>query len=238
MQKSIRDYYVTTLSNYQAQLNKTFDDETARDALSVLHNSSSELDLLIECVSGREIIGLLLHAKSQYCRAINSAAMSDYRYANYGLRLFLESFLAGIHFSSNDLHFRNWKREQFDILWSKLSCKDTGPLSKNFVSAYCDELTEETKTFHTLASKVYRECSEYVHANFKTHLGEEEISEFNRDEFLAFAERTKTVLYVCKFLFCVRFLKVLNKDAKGNIEDTLLDDLSHLAPVNYLLGVD
>jgi len=238
MHASVKKYYESTLKNYKTQLNEAFKEGKSKEVLAVLHNQTNDLDLIIDCIDNREISEFLLHGKSEYCRAINYAAISDYRYANFGLRLFFESFLASIYFSGNDFQFQNWKGERFDILWSKLSCKETGPLSKNYVTAYCEELVEESTVFHSLACKVYRECSEYVHANFKTHLNQEEISKYDWVELSAFFERSKTVFFVCKFIFCARYLKSLNQTAKETIEDIILEDLGHLSPIKHLLGAN
>jgi hypothetical protein len=59
------------------------------------------------------------------------------------LRLSFELLLGTAYFSANELHLRQWLCGERDIVWSALIDSESGVLSKQFVRAFYEELTEE-----------------------------------------------------------------------------------------------
>ena len=136
---------------------------------------------------------------------------------------FFELSIATIDFSAHELRLRRWQAHLDDIIWAKLMDAETGIYSDSFLRSFSAELAPLGKQYSTLASKVYRECSEYVHGNLNTHPGPDTPLEFSETLTLAWAEKAKTIRRCITFAFSARFLAFLPVQNRNIIEPVVLD---------------
>ena len=121
---------------------------------------------------------LYRNAAKVYQEAFANMLMGLYQPAFMGLRYFLERTLTGVFYSGNELELRTWLRGERDTYWTELIGRedkggakqneernvnvDSGLFSLKFTRAFFPEIVDSAKTFRSLTSKVYRNCSEFV----------------------------------------------------------------------------
>jgi hypothetical protein len=88
-----------------------------------------------------------------------------YRQAFTALRLFLELTLAAVFYSANELRLIEWMDNRTDINWKRITQKNGGVFTERFARAFMPDLVTEAAHFGSIGAKLYRECSEFVHAN-------------------------------------------------------------------------
>src|SRR5437762_10572024 len=123
----------------------------------------------------------------------------------------LELSLASVHFSTNRLELAEWLNGGRDVKWASLADGEQGVLSVRYADAFFPDLRDSVRTYNTIASKIYRELSEFVHGNHKTWGVTTDQIEFNEDAHARwlsnFADASTTVVYA----LCLRFLKELRQ---------------------------
>lgn len=152
----------------------------------------------------------------------------QYRQSFMSLRLFFELTLSAIYFSSNEYEFRLWSRNEKDINWNQLIDKEKGVLSKSFIRVFFEDIADESPHFRTIAEKVYRECSEYVHGNAKTYKKISNELKFSDEIFRAWHEKSKNIHFVIQYALSSRYLCFLDKTDINKLESMITDELSHL----------
>lgn len=151
------------------QLNSIFDqcvaDADVSVALTKALASITGLEKILNSVQAKHEHAVYIQALQEIQYSLLSVSIGNYRHAYSSLRLFFELSLAAVEFSTNLRYFRGWALGREDIFWTRLSDSENGVLSKNFCTIFFSELVDEAPGFRTLASTVYRECSEFVHGN-------------------------------------------------------------------------
>lgn len=211
------------------------DEETALEVKKSI-NAISTLELLQQQISNRYEYTVYKQAIDEGKNAIFLLSTGSYRNAYSSLRLFFELNLAAIDFSTNQRLFLAWKIGRDDIYWSRLSDPEEGVLSKNFCNLFPIDLSEHAKSYRTMATNVYRECSEYVHGNPTANSKLPEHPKFNKNIILDWCNKLDTMYLVCVFLFSVRYLTELQPKQIENIKSDVLDQLSHLTAIRDFLG--
>jgi len=187
-----------------------------------------------EIIRDRPEAVLLASALSEYQFGLLAVVQGQYRQAFMALRLALELLLGTVFLSANELELRIWLRGQRDIVWSSLVDADSGPLSKKFAKAFYEELAEEAPHYRTMAEKVYRECSEFVHGNAQAKLGGTLI--YQPTVFRDWHSKAKTIRLVASFALCVRYVRLADSSTCSRLEAVLMENLGHLAAIRVLLG--
>lgn len=167
-----------------------------------------------------------------------AALGASYRQAFMGLRLGLEHWFAGIHYSSNEFNFRKWQLGERDASWSELNNKDSGILSEQFAHVFWPNTEQRIATYRNVAGNVYRECSEYVHGNPKTHIDLPKQLQYNRNSFLSWKEKLDTIRMLFVYTFVIRFGSTLNPNDLESISQVILDAIGHLNEARNLLKGD
>ena len=144
--------------------------------------------------------------------------------------------LAAIDFSTNERLFLGWSLGRADITWTRLADTQEGVLSKNFCSLFPLDLADHAQNYRTMASTVYRECSEFVHGNPSANSKLPEFLEFKKETALDWCSKLDTMYLVCVFLFSVRYLQGLTPKQLEKVKPDVLDQLAHLAPIRDCLG--
>lgn len=200
------------------------------------HHFILDIEKWIEVLNTRPEVELLESALREYQYALLALVQGQYRQAFMALRLFLELALSAVHFSSNELDFRIWQRDQGDINWHNIIGSEKGVFSKIFVRAFYENLEDEAPIYCTIAKKVYRECSEYVHGNAYTHGILSDKLEFIDDVFFDWHEKAKSIRLVVSFALSARYLNFLTQDDKKLIEPIIFDELSHISAIREFFG--
>lgn len=152
------------------------------------------------------------------------------------LRLFFELTLAAIHFSSMEVELRIWLRSERYIKWAALMDEESGVFSRRFARAFCEELVEETSTYATIASKIYRECSEYVHGTANTQGMLPNVLTYANGIFHEWNDKADSVRLVVSFALCVRYLGSLESEQRAKLESTIMDHVGHIPAIRAMLG--
>lgn len=164
----MREYYEALLHDCASVLQQTYasDDD---GMMAAAHAFIADLQAWQEVLDGRLEHGALSIAAREYQHALMAVVLGQYRQAFGSLRTYLELTCAALFFSANELHLRLWLRGEEDVSWSRLIDEDVGVFSHTFARAFFPELKDDVVHYRELAKKVYRECSEFVHANPHTH---------------------------------------------------------------------
>ncbi len=222
------------------QLNIIFDecvaDGDVRAALIKALASITALEQVLNAVSRKEEYVLYIQALQEVQYSLLSVSIGSYRHAYSSLRLFFELCLAGIEFSSNLRYFKSWTLGREDIFWARLSDADSGVMSKNFCTLFFSELADEAPHFRSLATTVYRECSEFVHGNPKAISTLPETLQFKKETALDWSNKLDTMCLVVIFTFSVRYLTELSSEAREDVKDSILAQIEHLEPIRQIFG--
>lgn len=194
------------------------------------------LESIQQTVSARYEYVVLQQATDEGKHAIFLLSIGSYRNAYSSLRLFFDLNLAAIDFSTNQRQFLNWTLGRGDISWSRLSDPEEGVLSKSFCGLFPIDLSDHAKSYRTMATSVYRECSEYVHGNPSTNSKLPVFPEFRKEIVLDWCSKLDTMYLVCIFLFSVRYLTELSPEQLEKVKPDLLDQVSHLTQIRDYLG--
>lgn len=229
--------YLTPLSKAtQAALQAVLSDQDTELQVKKSVSIIAILESLQQQISNRYEYAVLKQAIDEGKHAIFLLSIGSYRNAYSSLRLFFELNLAAADFSTNQRLFLAWTLGRADISWSRLSDPDEGVLSKNFCNLFPIDLSEHAKSYRTMATSVYRECSEYVHGNPTANSKLPEFPQFSKAIVLDWCSKLDTMYLVCVFLYSVRYLTELQPDQLEKVKADVLDQLSHLAPVRDFLG--
>jgi hypothetical protein len=211
---SFKLQYQSVLDARQGQ----FDLHFSTGALQPLHEKAHlrllDVEHVLSQVRARREYRLFELAFKLLGDGLCQVACANYRLAFFCLRSFLESSTAAIKFSAFEFELRNWELGKRDILWGNLSNDDIGVYSKNFASAFFPPLQEETKHYAGLASRAYRECSEYVHGNPSSHGSDTLELDRSMRWFELFDAATTCVLYG----FFIRYHSEVGQAMAGNAE--------------------
>lgn len=176
----IEQHYVRILDRSRTAFAELTADPVRLPAFTQAHNDASDLDKLIELMAGRPEEEIFSLARVEYQHALFSAAFGQYRQAHVSLRLFLELSLCSVLFSAHEIDTRRWLQGKKDSNWASIISNETGVFSKQFVGVFFEDMKEFGVQYRTLAEKLYRECSEYVHGNRHSFNGIDAEISFNK----------------------------------------------------------
>lgn len=228
---SFKAQYQAVLDQRQRQFNEHF----ANAELVALHRSAHvrllEIEKIYSLVQARREYRLLELAYKLLADGLCQLACANYTLAFFGLRSFLELSTAAVKFSAHELELREWEIGRRDILWSALVNTENGAsvYGKAFATAFFPPLSEETRHYHGLAQRTYRECSQYVHANPGSHSSGEIEPERSKFWFELFESAVTSVF----FLFLVRYHSEIGSKIASDAEAKAI----FLSEVGHFVGV-
>jgi hypothetical protein len=234
---------MTAAKHYRAVLQRNLEmlsaleaDEPAFAEFTKVHNLVADAEKLSNLLDGRPERVLIDLAIREFNFALVAASSAHYRHAHISLRLFFELALTAVHFSAHEINLRRWIANSKDIIWSSLVDADEGVFAVNFVKAFGSGLEENAAQYRTMAEKVYRECSEFVHGNLHTHQDPPGAIDYDRELLLAWANRASATWLAFLFAYCSRYLKFFQKRQLKEIEFIVLDNFGHMVPVQQIYG--
>lgn len=219
------------------ECDKIYDLSTNPESLDVLSKSDhalNDLNKWISVLKDRPEYHILKNAIKELELSIITLNFGFYSKSYMGLRFFLERSLVAILFSSKEIEFRLWEKGKRDTYWSEIIDDGCGVFSKNFSEAFFPELESELKHFLSIAKKVYRECSEYVHGNNSVIQSAPDYLEFSKKDFESWHGKFEIVARVILFALNLRYAKHLPTDLLNSLEDVNLDNLNNIKSIQEL----
>lgn len=229
--------------HYQALLQKSSEAlksmQKDSDCISIfvkVHNLSDDYASISKVISDRPEFQMFDLAICEYQHGLDALACGRYRHATISLRLFFELALATILFSAYEIRLRKWLANSQDIVWSSLVNPENGVFSKTFIEAFNSGLEGFGKQYATIAEKVYRECSEFVHGNIHTHSSAKQPIGFSKEMLTSWAERAEAIHLCIVFAFTARYIQYVADESKRGIEGIVIENLGHLSPIQDVYG--
>ncbi len=219
------------LSNTCRTISKQSIDGDRIALLGSNHSCISDYSSWANVITDRPEFVMIESAIREYQLSILANSLGLYNLSFTGLRFFFERTLTAILFSSKEIELRLWMKGQRDTYWKDICDIDKGLFSHTFSNAFFPDLKDEVKHYLSIASKVYRECSEYVHGNLSTQDKVPKNLEYSEALFKEWHEKADTIKDVVLFAFCLRYLPFLTSEKKAVIESSVLDNLSHIEPI-------
>lgn len=122
-----------------------------------------------------------------------------------------------------------------DIVWSSLINQDDGILSTHFAHVYWPESEKKIHVYRNIAEKFYRECSQFVHGNSKTHESLPKEFGYSKQVLQSWRIKLDTVTMLFIYTFVLRFNDELTRQQYENIAPPLTDILGHISEVRELI---
>ena len=175
---------------------------------------------------------LVKSATREYAFSLELLFRGNYRHSFASLRLFLEHSIAAVRFSANEQELRLWLVGDRDIKWGILTDEKTGIFSKEFYAAFFPELESDRREYGAIAEKVYRECSEFVHGNFKAISTLPDGPTFSEPVLAAWRSRAASCRLIAHFALCSRFLPFMSPEEKEAIRAGVTKELGHMPQIS------
>jgi hypothetical protein len=201
------------------------------------HSMIFDYNTCIEVIKDRPEYEILRIALREYQMSLFSINIGLYNQAFISLRFFFERTLVAMMFSAKELELRLWQRGERDTYWKEIIDEEKGIFSHSFCRAFFPDLRDESLHYSSMAQKVYRECSEYVHGNFSLQDKIPETLEFNEYLFEEWHKKADTVRRILLFVFCLRYLKFIKQDPLKTIESIVMDEFRHLPAINEVFNL-
>ena len=199
------------------------------------HNTLRDFELMLEAIVGPENAVFLLACR-EYQYSLEAIILGNYRHAFSSLRLSFELFVASIYFSAHQMKLKLWLLGHEDLIWSAINDADKGVFSHIFMKAFNPELGPYRTQYFSLASTVYRECSEYVHGNPATHEDVNESIIYSASKVADFHEKATTVRLCVLFAFISRYLPALDAAGKSKVEHLVMEAFGELPEIQAEFG--
>ncbi|HRF67422.1 MAG TPA: hypothetical protein PK850_15845 [Ignavibacteria bacterium] len=207
------------------------------DLLSSNHSFINDFSIWLNVIKDRPESSILRNAIKEFQLAILSNNFGMYQQAFMGLRFFLERTFAAIFFSANEIELNLWKIGERDTYWNEVIGinKETkeiqGIFSRKFCRAFFPELKDEIPHFFAITSKVYRECSEYVHGNKSVIDKIPDKLKYSEELFYEWNSKADTIRRIVLFTFCLRYLNQLKKEEIKVIEATIFEEFKSITQI-------
>lgn len=204
-------------------------------AFAQQHAFIHELEVWLTILKDRKEATIFHQASREYQFALFAAVQGMYRHAFMSLRLFMELSFVSIHLSSSELALREWLEQRRDTRWAELLNEEHGLLSNRFAKAFFPELEPYVGSQNSLAARVYRDCSQFVHGNVNTHETVVQVV-FSNEVFKEWLSKAEIISDVVIFALCLRFLVDLDHDAISKLEVSVMNRLHHFSEIRAMFG--
>jgi hypothetical protein len=226
-------------SNLNKQFGVVIDESFSSDhsaKLIELFQFSDDLNVWVDLLNDRTDRTILISAIQEFELGFQAVVSGQYRYSFIAQRYFLEQICRFIYLSTNELHLRHWKLGLRDISWGALIDIENGVFSKVFIRAFYPEVESEGSHLITIASKLYRESSEFIHGNFNKIEELPSSIELNSSLLEKWIDFMETSKFIALFLLFMRFSKDVGGEEKHRIEEMAKEELSGIEEFNFLFA--
>jgi len=233
MTTTCKNHFLNLNEKYGRIIEESFSSEYS-GRLVELFQFSDDLNVWNELLNNGTDCTILLSATQEFELGFQAVVSGQYRYAFIAQRYFLEQVSRFIYLSTNELHLRHWKIGLRDISWHALIDNENGIFSKNFIGAFYSGIESEGEHVATIASKLYRETSEFIHGNF---IKIEELPnsyEYNSVMLGRWIESMETNKFLSLFLLFMRFSNDIPHENIHKIEEMAKDELGEIEEFGLL----
>lgn len=235
MKTNCKEHFTSLNNQFLQVIENSFSSEHAQ-RLVELFQFSDDLNIWTDLLKDGTDCTILVSAIQEFELGFQAVVSGQYRYSFIAQRYFLEQICRFIYLSTNELHLRHWKLGLRDISWGSLTDKENGIFSKSFIRAFYPEVESEGEHLVTIASKLYRESSEFIHGNFNKIEKLPTTIEFNISLLDSWIEFMETSRFVALFLLFMRFSKNINHHNISKVEEMAKDELSGIVEFNLLFN--
>ncbi|WP_028594643.1 hypothetical protein [Paenibacillus assamensis] len=193
---------ITTAQDLSRNIKKHV--EECSEKISSMINHLNLLDFWSESLVDTPTQVILKEIGYDLLSSIYISTNGMYRNAYISLRSAIELGIGFFYFTDHNYDFLEWKRNNFDLTWSRLKDFDKGVLSKKYLSLFNDKFNFEL--YIELVSNIYRECSEYVHGKYDyMHSTDSHRILFSKEKFNEWSNMFLQIVEVIIVLLSVRF---------------------------------
>jgi hypothetical protein len=200
------------------------------------HLSLEDVGLLGRTLPFGRAQSAVAQGQIELSRALYTLATADYRAAFFYLRLFLELSLGAVAFSADLVQLEQWLSETTDLNWSALMDASSGVFSKLFIRAFSDGLEADAENYREMSKKVYRECSEYVHANPGTHAPTASAIAHNPSLDATWHDHCNTCVFLITLACAIRYYNEMTGPQVAALEPIFQRELGHLTAIHGLFS--
>jgi len=226
-------------TNLNHQFSEVIDESFSSDysgKLIEIFQLSEDLNVWVDLLDNGMDLTILISAIQEFELGFQAVVSGQYRYSFIAQRYFIEQICRFIYLSTNELHLRHWKLGLRDISWGSLIDSDNGILSKVFIRAFYPEIAEEGTHFIKIASKLYRESSEFIHGNFNKIEELPNSIELNYSLLGKWIDFMETSKFITQFLLFMRFSKDIGRQEIHRIEEMAKEELGGIEEFNLLFA--
>jgi hypothetical protein len=196
-----------------------------KDLISVMISRLNLLDYWTEVLLKETTTVVILKEVSyDLLSSIYISTNGMYRNAYISLRSAIELGVSFFYFTDHNYDFLDWKRNKFDMTWTRLNDYDKGVLSKRYLNLFNEQFNSEE--FIDTVKEVYRECSEYVHGKYEyMHSLKSAKIIFDKETFMSWGSMFIKVIDIILILLSVRFkdrLKLIEQDYIESMNDIFI----------------
>lgn len=235
MERNCKEHFSSLNDKFGQVIEDSFSSELG-PKLIALFQFSDDLNIWTELLKDGTDCTILISAIQEFELGFQAVVSGQYRYSFIAQRYFLEQICRFIYLSTNELHLRHWKLGLRDISWGSLIDNENGILSKVFIRAFYSEVESEGDHLVTIASKLYRESSEFIHGNFNKIEELPNSIEFNSSLLGRWIDFMETSKFVALFLLFMRFSKDIEHHDISKIEDMAKEELGGIVEFNLLFA--
>lgn len=214
------------------------------DLFSTNHDFLNDFAIWLDVIKDRPECSILENSIKEYQLSLLNNNQGMYQQAFMGLRFFLERTLVAVMFSASEIELNLWKIGERDTYWNEIASKEIdgkdikGIFSKKFCKAFFPELKNELSHFFSITTKVYRECSEFVHGNKNIIDKIPDKLEYSKELFNEWNIKADIIKRVVLFVFCLRYLKQLGKEERKKISVTIADEFKGISEITDQLNTE
>jgi hypothetical protein len=227
----INDHYKLLGSKCNEILDESLQ-ESRQDLIRPNHLALFDYHIWLDILQSRPEHNIISLACREYQISILSNALGLYNQAFVGLRFFFERTLVAILFSAKELELRLWQIGERDTYWQEIIDEESGLFSTKFCRAFFPEMKDEFMHYRSMAQKVYRECSEFVHGNNSVIAKIPTKLEFNEVLFNEWNIKAQTIRRIILFCLCLRYLNQIEAKNITKIETHIIEEFGSLIPIS------
>lgn len=235
MDKNCKEHFTNLNLQFSKIIDESFSSEHSAKLIE-LFQFADDLNIWADLLADSTDCTILISAIQEFELGFQAVLSGQYRYSFIAQRFFLEQICRFIQLSSNELYLRHWKLGLRDISWGTLVDKDNGIFSKVFIRAFYTEVESEGDHLMTIASKLYRESSEFIHGNFNKIEELPNSIEFNYSLMKKWIEFMETSKFITLFLLFMRFSKGLCHEKVSQVEEMAKEELGGIVEFNLLFA--
>jgi hypothetical protein len=234
--KEYKDLFLD-INNRQAAVIDISLSGSNKEIFAASHLFLSDLEKWMKYLKDYNEATLYKTAIEEYTNTLFLLTCGLYRQSYVTLRFFLEHIMFGLHLSVNELNFRRWSMNKYDMHWSEITDIEKGVFCKDYFEAFSPELTEYSMELLNICKQLYRELSEYTHGNLlATQTLPEEIT-FKEDLFKDINQKIDSIRHLITFLFFVRYKNILTYKAVQDLENPIMDVIGNYSEVQAFFAM-